>query len=148
MPAGNLLLLDTNVLLHLIRGNADGLRLDSEYSLRARSDRPLISVITVGEILTFAQRGPWGRPKLQRLHELLSELVIVPIQDHTIPEHYAHITAFSQASGRSMGDNDRWIAATAAASGAELLTTDPDFDPLHPTYVNLASRGPRSTDSR
>ena len=34
-----------------------------------------------------------------------------------------------------MGDNDVWIAATAAAAGAYLLTTDKDFDHLHPTYV-------------
>lgn len=56
MPAVKLLLLDTDVLLHLIRGNAEGQRLDSEYSLRACSDRPLISIATVGEVLTFAQR--------------------------------------------------------------------------------------------
>jgi tRNA(fMet)-specific endonuclease VapC len=28
--------------------------------------------------------------------------------------------------------NDLWIAATAAATGALLLTTDRDFDDLHP----------------
>lgn len=33
-------------------------------------------------------------------------------------------------SGRAMGKNDRWIAATAAATGATLLTTDRDFDHL------------------
>ena len=32
-------------------------------------------------------------------------------------------------------DADRWIAATAKAADATLLTTDKDFDPLHPRYV-------------
>ena len=33
------------------------------------------------------------------------------------------------------GDNDLWIAATAAATAAHLITTDADFDPLHPAYI-------------
>jgi len=32
--------------------------------------------------------------------------------------------------GRTVRDNDTWIAATAAATNAVLLTTDKDFDPL------------------
>lgn len=37
---------------------------------------------------------------------------------------------------RSMGKNDLWIAATAHASGAVLVTTDRDFDHLHGTWLN------------
>lgn len=31
-----------------------------------------------------------------------------------------------------MGKNDLWIAATALAEGATILTADQDFDHLHP----------------
>ena len=34
-----------------------------------------------------------------------------------------------------MGKNDLWIAATAMATGATLLTTDKDFDHLDPTFL-------------
>jgi len=34
-----------------------------------------------------------------------------------------------------MGKNDLWIAATAAVTGATLLTTDRDFDKLAPRFL-------------
>ena len=34
-----------------------------------------------------------------------------------------------------MGKNDVWIAATAAVTGATLLTTDRDFDRLTPQFL-------------
>ncbi len=36
-----------------------------------------------------------------------------------------------------MGKNDLWIAATANATGATLLTTDSDFDHLSPNFIDL-----------
>jgi tRNA(fMet)-specific endonuclease VapC len=55
---GRLLLLDTSVILHLLRGKATGLAIDTAYGLRTRAERPLVSVVSVGEILSFAtQRG-------------------------------------------------------------------------------------------
>ncbi len=35
-----------------------------------------------------------------------------------------------------MGKNDLWIAATANATGALLLTTDKDFDHLDGAFLN------------
>lgn len=138
IPANELLLLDTDVLLHLVRGKEDGQRLDATYSLRSRDARPLISIVSVGELLTFARRKTWGEAKLARLTELLSELVIVPIRDHAIADQYAQITAFCEGNGRTLSDNDRWIAATTAITNAVLLTTDRDFDVLDPTFIRLA----------
>jgi len=43
---GQLLLLDTSVILHLIRGKATGLAIDAAYNLRTRPERRLISVIS------------------------------------------------------------------------------------------------------
>ena len=71
--ARELLLLDTNVVLHVVRGNEIGRRVDSLFHIRHRADRPLISIVS--------------------------------------------------------------IAATAAAASAHLITTDADFDPLHPHHV-------------
>jgi tRNA(fMet)-specific endonuclease VapC len=130
-----LLLLDTNVVLHLVRGKATGLALDKAFGLRARPDRPLISVITVGEMFSFAAQLSWGPKKVEALKRLTEELVIVDVRNQSVLEKYAEIDAFLVKKGRRIGDNDVWIAATAAAAGAVLLTSDKDFDPLHDVFL-------------
>jgi tRNA(fMet)-specific endonuclease VapC len=57
---GQLLLLDTSVILHLLRGKATGLAIDAAYGLRKRAERPLASVVSVGEILSFAAQRRWA----------------------------------------------------------------------------------------
>ncbi|HLL20882.1 MAG TPA: type II toxin-antitoxin system VapC family toxin [Kofleriaceae bacterium] len=130
MSDTRLLLLDTNVVLQLVRGNATGEALDRAYGLRARPDRPLISIVTVGEMLAMAKRLNWGAKKVETLKLLASELVVVDIDNQRVLDNYAEIHAFAVTNGYMLGDNDIWIAATAAAAGAVLLTTDRDFDPL------------------
>ena len=49
--------------------------------------------------------------------------------------HYADIDSYCVSKGIKIGDNDTWIAATAAATGALLLTTDKDFDPLDGRFL-------------
>lgn len=131
MNDARLLLLDTNVVLHLVRGKATGEALDRAYGLRARPDRPLISVVTIGEMMAMAKRLNWGAKKVETLKRLAGELVVVDIQNQTVLDKYADIDSFAVKNGHVIGDNDVWIAATAAAAGAVLLTTDKDFDPLH-----------------
>jgi tRNA(fMet)-specific endonuclease VapC len=50
-------------------------------------------------------------------------------------DRYAQIDAHLKKSGRTLGKNDVWIAATAAATGALLLTNDKDFDPLDSLFL-------------
>lgn len=135
MNSASLLLLDTNVVLHLVRGKATGLALDKEFGLRARPDRPLISVVTVGELLALAARLKWGTKKVALLQELIRELVVVDIRNEPVLKKYAEIDGYLIGKGRKIGDNDIWIAATAAVTGAHLLTSDKDFDPLHDVFL-------------
>jgi len=125
---GRLLLLDTSVILHLLRGKATGLALDAAYGLRKRAERPLASVVSVGEILSFAAQRRWGANKVDQLKKLVEELVVVDIRSESVLQRYADIDSFLVSIGRKVGDNDAWIAATA--TNAVLLTTDKDFDPL------------------
>jgi predicted nucleic acid-binding protein len=53
--ASRFLLLDTNVVIFLSRGGAIGQAIDGRFQLRARAERPLLSAITLGEALAFAQ---------------------------------------------------------------------------------------------
>jgi tRNA(fMet)-specific endonuclease VapC len=127
---GRLLLLDTSVILHLLRGKATGLAIDAAYGLRNRPERPLVSVVSVGELLSFAAQRGWGTGKVDQLKKLVEELVVIDVRSQTVLQHYAAIDSFLVKTGRKVGDNDTWIAATSAATGAILLTTDKDFDPL------------------
>jgi predicted nucleic acid-binding protein len=84
---GRLLLLDTSVVLHLLRGKATGLAIDAAYSLRARPERPLVSVISVGEILSFAAQRGWGASKVDQLKKLVEDLVVVDVRSSSVLQH-------------------------------------------------------------
>ena len=135
IPLNRLILLDTNILIHLVRGNATGQAIDARYGLLDRPERPLISIVTVGEVMKFAEWRNWGERKRATLRGLLEELVIVDISDETILDRYAKIGAYLESNGQPIQQNDVWIAATAAAKDAVLLTADTDFNRLHPVHV-------------
>ena len=130
-----LLLLDTNIVIHLIRDNEVATRLDAAFHLRHRTDRPLLSVVTVGECLSVVRQFRWGTAKVEALEALLRELVIVPIDSRPVLERFGEFHSWTKSVGRTLSHNDLWIAATAAATGAHLITTDNDFDILHPMYI-------------
>jgi tRNA(fMet)-specific endonuclease VapC len=69
-----LVLLDTNILVHLLRASSLGKRVAEVHGLLSKGHRPLVSVVTVGELLAFAKKRAWGAQKVSRLHELLRQL--------------------------------------------------------------------------
>jgi predicted nucleic acid-binding protein len=87
-------------------------------------------------MLSLARQFAWGTGKVDRLKELLDQIVWVDINHPQILDAYAEIDNACIAAGRKLGENDAWIAATAKVSGATLLTTDRDFDPLQGAYLN------------
>lgn len=131
------LLLDTNVVLHLVRGNDYGRRIDEAHNLHGRAERPLISIVTWGELLAFAKNHGWGVPRMDTLLKVVRQLVVVDITVEIV-EQYAIIRDFLWKRGATCGDNDAWIAATAAAMSAVLITTDADFDPLGAEIIQLS----------
>lgn len=133
IPASTPLLLDTNILVHLARGGTAAQRLESAYALSARRLTPFVSVVTVGELLSFAARNGWGDARLAALEQLVSHLVVVDINREPVLRAFdAKLTGTGMRMGQQ---NDLWIAATAAATGAVVLTTDKDFDVLHPGSI-------------
>jgi tRNA(fMet)-specific endonuclease VapC len=140
----DLLLLDTNIIIHLIRDDDVARRVDAAFQIRHRADSPLISIVTVGECLSFAQRRKWGSAKVETLEALLRELVVVSIDSKNVLDRYAEFHSWTRSIGRTLGDNDLWIAATASAAAAHLITTDGDFDPLHPDRIRRTLIAERS----
>ena len=133
-------LLDTSVLMALIRGDTLGEYIDAKYGLRAAKQRPLISIVTHGEIQVLAGRNKWGAKKSAALTSALQALVTVDINHPDVLAAYVEIELFSQShsdGARNMGKNDLWIAATAKAADSILLTTDKDFDHLQPSVLSV-----------
>jgi tRNA(fMet)-specific endonuclease VapC len=106
----------------------------------------LISIVTIGEVLAFAKRASWSASKIAVLEDLLPDLEVMDISDPVL-EQYAHVDVFLRQAGNPVQQNDMWIAATAIASGAHLLTTDKDFDPLYPAHLDRTWIDPQRPDA-
>lgn len=132
-------LLDTNILVHMIREDDIAKAVDGEYQLSQRPMKPLISMVTLGEMLALGRKFNWGDNKLEFLKQLIEELNVIDISNEQILDKYAEIDHYSEKitkPARPMGKNDIWIAATASVTGAWLLTADQDFDHLHPDILH------------
>jgi predicted nucleic acid-binding protein len=125
------------VLLHLVRGQALGRKIVEEYDLSKRPERPLVFVVTVGEILSIALRQGYSAENRAVLDQLLRDMVVVDVR-RPIAERFAEIQTAQQAMGLPIGENDTWIAATAKATDSTLLTMDrKDFGKLKPGLVKI-----------
>jgi len=142
-------LLDTSVLLPLLRGKELGRYVDTTYQLRKNLNRHLICVVTHGEIWALAAMNGWGDTKRQALRVMLENLVTIDINDDQVIESYVALIEAARrnpkGSQTNRGENDLWIGAAARASGAILLTMDRHFDQFHPVlleriYVDEGSR--------
>ncbi|WP_425485397.1 type II toxin-antitoxin system VapC family toxin [Azospirillum oleiclasticum] len=120
-------MLDTNVLLHLLKGHATGLAIERALRLSSRPERPLLSSIVEGELRGLAAGWKWGPSRLALLEERLAELVPVSAGAPEVVRAYGELYAHQSALGRRTGENDLWIAATASAVGGIVLTCDGDF---------------------
>lgn len=135
MGSATTYLLDTNVLVALIRAGKLGKHIEQAYQLSAQPFKPLISVVTIGEMMKLAKDFMWGEKKVAQLQGLLAKLVCVDINRSEILDAYAEISHITEKEVGKKPQNDYWIAATAKVTGAVLLTTDADFDHLHEKYI-------------
>lgn len=112
--------------------------LDTSVLIAAEESRPLraeglplnaaISIITVGELRAGVLAAPDVQSRDRRLYTLerISATPILPV-DHRVAQLWAGMRAYLAASGKGVGGNDLWIAATAANAGMPVITQDRDF---------------------
>ena len=150
-------LLDTGVLLGVIREEPWALWARSNFSFGDQAAMFFISVICRGELLALAEKRGWGEKKRGRLEEVLDEFPTLDINKKSILKAYALIDAWTHGNhldsseygfpppkpAVSMAKNDLWIAATAHASNATLLSTDKDFAHLHDKWINFIYVDPK-----
>jgi len=145
------LLLDTCIILNILRKNEYGRK--CIIAIEAYSDNPafIISTVTKGELESLKIQKKWGEPKCKSMIDFLENVTYVDIhnQDGDLINAYSKIDAFSKrkikdktgnllkGSTRKMGKNDLWIAATAYALEVPLMTTDGDYDHLNNTFLNV-----------
>lgn len=133
----DILVLDTSVIVDIARNNRSGQAILDTYSLKNRADRPLISVITTGEMLGIAKSQSWIAERTKVLNELVSEFVKLEITPEVV-EAYSELVALCRSKNHTMGQqNDMWIAATAKVTGAVLLTGDSGFNWLNPQFIRV-----------
>ena len=132
--------LDTGVLLNLVRGKELGTRIDRDFALSRSMRLHTISIVTHGELKVLAERNDWGAEKRKALAVALDNLVTLNIKSEALVEAYVQVDrACRKSSGgsRILGQNDMWIAATALLSDLTLITTDKDFLPLQERLIKV-----------
>lgn len=135
-------LLDTNMLLGLVRGAGWAKKTVESYRLSDQEALVFTTIICRGEILALAEKFGWGEPKRQKLTAVLNEFPTVGIDKDAVVATYAKLSAWSEGKAvadfpdppkpaKKMGQNDLWIAAVARVSQAVVITTDKDFDVMN-----------------
>lgn len=119
-------LLDTSTVSEIMRENprvASHLRGDA-------ADVPVVTcTIVKGEILHGILRLPKGRRQAELSAKADATFRAFPCEPVPVEaaRHYAELKAACQRRGLPMDENDLWIAATAEAVGAIVVTCDSDF---------------------
>ena len=94
------------------------------------SDYLFTCPIVKGEILFGIARLPAGKRRQvleQKANELFADVPCDPIPEN-VADVYAQIKISAQEQGTSLGECDLWIAATALALDAILVTSDSDYE--------------------
>lgn len=140
-------ILDTNIPILIVKNSKFSAFFENTYS-KNTSDTFSISFVSLGELDSIIQQNQWGSKKIQQLNEILKKVEVIQLDNKAFIRAYGTIDAYSQGklknnplpigmSARNMGKNDLWIAATALSIQATLITTDKDFDHLHPSFIQV-----------
>lgn len=119
-------LLDTNAISDLMRA-APGI--ENWLAGLDEDDRVVTCTIVRGEVLFGIGKLPEGRRRTeleQTGHQFLASLRCEPVPERA-GDFYAAVKLARQQRGLTLDENDLWVAATALALGATLVSRDGDF---------------------
>ncbi|MDX2306416.1 MAG: type II toxin-antitoxin system VapC family toxin [Microscillaceae bacterium] len=140
-------LLDTNILIFLVKNERFGSYFDKNYG-NLPNRVICYSYISLGELESIIEKNHWGNRRRTALNRVLKGFKMIPVTSKKLIQHYGQIDAYSQGklqnhplpeglSARNMGKNDLWISATASILEATLITTDQDFEYLHKVFFSV-----------
>jgi predicted nucleic acid-binding protein len=119
-------LLDTNAISDLMRAAP---RIENWMAGLDEDDRVVTGTIVRGEVLFRIGKLPEGRRRTeleQTGHQFLASLRCEPVPERA-GDCYAAVKLARQQRGLTLDENDLWVAATALALGATLVSRDSDF---------------------
>ena len=76
--------LDTNILLQIIRENDTFLDILENYQLFSPMNETYVSIVTVGELTSIARQNKWGIKKQKLLEDLARLCQPIPIEKQII----------------------------------------------------------------
>jgi len=112
--------LDTNVCIQHWRGQHPQL---SARWRQHQAKEVCVPLTVYAELLVGAEKSSQPDRVLQQIETLLEAHEIIEITD-IVAEYYARIRADLERRGVIIGGNDLWIAATALAHGATLVSAN------------------------
>lgn len=115
------LLLDTNIISHLVRQPAGC----AAQRLRDYSGTRCCTSIIVACELRFGAEKSGSALLRERIDQILARIEILPL-DTPAEHHYARLRTALQRSGTPIGPNDMLIAAHALAQDLTLITDNVD----------------------
>jgi tRNA(fMet)-specific endonuclease VapC len=119
----NAVIVDTSAYSNMLKGNSTIAATLGKY------DIVLLPLTTLAEL----RAGHKGGSKEQDNEKILNEFMIQPTveticADDTTTRHYAELFFIAKTAGRALSNNDIWVASLALQFGADLLTSDKDFE--------------------
>jgi tRNA(fMet)-specific endonuclease VapC len=111
---------DTGALSNLVEGNA---------LITPLLDRtiPRVPVVVLGEFWFGLHNSRMQQPLLAALEQMLSDFQVLSV-DVVTARHYADIREELRKSGRSIPENDLWIAALSRQHNLSVVSKDAHFD--------------------
>jgi tRNA(fMet)-specific endonuclease VapC len=137
LPFGVPVLLDTVIILQIIRNNDVGAVIDWTFHISEHWEDFFVAAITVGELLTLTRRNNWSGKKRLLLDQVLRNVQVLNHLTQPVIESYTELSLTATKRGRSIGQNDLWIAAFAKTYDMVLLTLDHDFDGIENELYEL-----------
>lgn len=118
---GNSVLLDTNIVIELFKGNS------SVLSFLGQQQKVCIAAAVLAELYLGAFRSEGRQKKLQEINGFLARCRVLSADLGTV-EYYAVIKTALLNKGKPIPENDIWIAATAMQHSLDLYTSDKHFN--------------------
>ena len=128
-----LVVLDTSVASEKFRGTFDEARYGHIFSDRTVG----LPLPAVAELLQLPLRHNWGQGRTQDLREFINGFTILTPSRATA-DWWATIRSECARVGIAAGENDTWIAATAAEFGYELVSYDRDHQRMSNAVSQLS----------
>ena len=122
-------LLDTNAFSDLMREHP---KMDARLAKVSSLHRAVICPVVRGEIRYGIERLPQGKRREELKTKAAKLFAILPCEPmpEVAGDHYARVKLTRQRKGLALDENDLWIAATALALGAVLISRDSDFQQI------------------